>query len=418
MSDQRNGGLSGLDQYAMMNEKQSGGVPLRMAWVSTVSADTLDAATWIDTTRELRRQNVDVTLIMSGPAGKHIYRGVEAFNITRPSIYFLGQMIFYLKVLRFLLARRKSFDVVLFHQLAAVWLLPLRLLGRNRPRLVMDTRDMPDKSNGLKARLATLWYELTTKLAARFADGQTAITPRMAQLVRIPEKQLWGIWPSGVDAERFAGAAKARHWPYEGEAIRLVYIGVFLARRNLLPLSRAVQRANAEGMSFIFTLHGDGALRPELELVAADSGGFVRVERPVPHEEVPHLLARHHVGVTSLPEVDDIKYEASSPIKLFEYMAAGMPVLATSNKCHTDVVGDGRYAFWADDITEDALLEAMRRIWANRAALEQVGQEAQTDAHDWTYAANAAKLKAALVYGLSHHPYTRAQAEHVRAGTP
>jgi len=383
-----------------MDERHSADAPLRLAWVSTVSASTLDAATWLDTTRELRNQGVDVVLILSGPSGKHVYRGVEVLDIARPSIYFLGQMIFYLRVLQFLLARRKSFDVVLFHQKAAIWLLPLRLLGRHRPRLVMDTRDVHDPSNDLKTRLTMLWYAISARLVTRFADGQTAITPRMAELVHIPPEQLWGVWPSGVDAARFAGAAKARHWPYEGEAVRLVYIGIFLVGRNLLPLCRAVHQANREGMSFVFTLYGDGAFRPELEAFASGSDGAIRVEQPVPHEEIPHLLARAHIGVTSLPEVDDRKYEASSPIKLFEYMAAGMPVLATSNKCHTDVVGDGRYAFWADDVTEEALLVTLRQIWADRATLEELGHEAQADVHNWMYTANAAKLKAALIYGL------------------
>ena len=387
---------------------------LRLLWVSPVTPDKLDSATWVDTTRELRRQGVDVTLITIGPAGKHSYRGVEVLNIPRPSVYLFGQVLFHLGLLRFLLPRLGDYDVILFHQLSAVWLLPLRLLGRRRPRLVMDTRDMVDfTTTSLKIRLRTAWFDLITRLAARFADGQTAITPRMAELVDIPAEQLWGIWPSGVEAERFAAAAKARHWPFQAEPIRLVYVGVFLAKRNLLPLSRAVNRAVSDGQGFILSLYGDGPLKEELELVSAAGNRAVCVERPVPHEEVPHILARAHVGVTSLPEVGDIKYEASSPIKLFEYMAAGMPVLATSNKCHTDVVGDGRYAFWADGVDEQTLVNVLHHIWESRTELAQLGSEAQDDVHGWTYAANAAKLKAALVYGLTRHHYAQATAGRV-----
>lgn len=126
----------------MTNEHQSSGDRLRVAWVSPVTPDKLDSATWVDTTRELRRQGVDVTLITIGPAGKQSYRGVEVLNIPRPKVYLLGQALFHLGVLRYLLPRLRSFDVILFHQLSAVWLLPLRLAGRRRPQLVMDTRDM------------------------------------------------------------------------------------------------------------------------------------------------------------------------------------------------------------------------------------------------------------------------------------
>ncbi len=379
---------------------------IRLAWVSPVTATKLDSATWLDTTRELRRQGVDVTLITVGPPGKHVYRGIEVLNVPRPSIYLLGQVIFHLHVLRYLLAHRRSLDVVLFHQISAVWLLPLRLLGRGRPRLVMDTRDMPDfDSRDLKVRLRNGLFDLVTGLAARLADGQTAITPRMAELVHIPPHQLWGIWPSGVDAERFAAAAPGRRWPGADEPIRLVYVGVFLAKRHLLPLCRAVMRANAEGLKMNLTLYGDGGLRPELEAVAAQSGGVVRVERAIAHEDVPAALHQAHVGVTSLPEIHDAKYAASSPVKLFEYMAAGMPVLATRNVCHTDVVdtsrvGNGGYAFWADDVTEEALLVPLREVERNRAALAQLGQEAAANVHAWTYSGVATKLRQALEHSL------------------
>ena len=313
----------------------------RLLWVSPVTPDKLDSTTWVDTTRELRNQGMDVTLVTAGPAGPHEYNGVQVLNIPRPSVYLLGQVLFHLNVLRYLWPRRMAYDVVLFHQISAIWLLPLRLLGRRRPLLVMDSRDVIDNDKGnLKARLRTAWFRLVYWLSERLLDGQTVITPRMADLVGVPPDQLWGIWPSGVNVESFAQAREDRRWPASGKPVHMVYVGVFLEQRNLLPLVQAVKRANEEGMSFVLSLYGNGPLRPQLEVLAADSGGAVRIERPVPHEQVPTVLAQAQVGVTSLPEPGDAKYEASSPIKLFEYMAAGMPVLATDSKCHTDVVGE------------------------------------------------------------------------------
>jgi glycosyltransferase involved in cell wall biosynthesis len=276
----------------------------------------------------------------------------------------------------------------------------------------MDSRDMVDFAyDNLKVRLRTTWFRAVQWLAARLADGQTAITPRMAELVQIPAQQLWGIWPSGVNPEPFAATRPLRRWPEGDEPIHLAYIGIFLEKRYLLPLARAVKQANEEGMSFLFSLYGDGPFRPALEAFAAQSDGAVRVEQPIPHERVPQVLAAAHVGVTSLPEVDDVKYEASSPIKMFEYMAAGMPVLATSNKCHTDVVGNGRFAFWANDVTEAALLVALRQLWQQRRRLAELGQEASVGVDAWTYAANAKKLQAALRQGLSRRSPSRPRYE-------
>lgn len=403
-----------------MNDSPPGGRPLRLAWVSPITPTKLDSVTWLDTTRELRRLGMDVTLLAAGqPAGRHSYRGIEVINIPRPEIYFVSRLVFHLRVLLYLLPRLSQIDFVLFHPISAIWLFPLRLAGRDRPLLVMDSRDLLDfGTTTLKARLRNALERLTYRLATRLADGQTAITPRLAQLVGIPPRQLWGIWPSGVNPEAFAVARAERQPPSPSEPLRLVYAGIFLEQRHLLPLARAVRRANDEGMAFRLSLYGDGPQRPALEAYAATTGDAVRVERPIPYDAIPTMLAAADIGVTSLPSPDDVKYEASSPLKLFEYMAAGLPVLSTSNRCHTDVVGAGRYAFWAAAPTEDDLLAALRAAWAARHELAELGQTAYQDVDEWTWAASARKLYEALQAGLRRRaPVPAAVAQPSRRGS-
>ncbi len=374
---------------------------LRLAWVSPITPSKLDSVTWLDTTRELRRLGMDVTLLAAGPAGTHAYRGIEVVNIPRPEIYFISRLVFHLRILRYLWPRLGQYDAILFHPISAIWLFPLRLAGRRRPALVMDSRDLLDfGTTTLKARLRNGLERLTYRLATRLADGQTAITPRLAQLVGIPPRQLWGIWPSGVNPDAFAVSRTTRRWPAEGEPVRLVYAGIFLEQRHLLPLARAVRRANDEGMAFTLSLYGDGPYRPALAAYAATAGDCVRVEEPIPYEAIPAMLGTAHIGVTSLPSPDDIKYEASSPLKLFEYMAAGLPVLATRNRCHSDVVRAGDYAFWAATPTEEDLLAALRDAWAARDRLAALGADAYAAVHDWTWAASARKLYGAFAAGL------------------
>lgn len=384
------------------NYAYSGGDRLRLAWVTLITPQKLDVATWIDTTKELRKQGVDVTLITMGPENEQPYPGIEVLSIPRPHIYFLGQALYHLGVLRHLLRNRHHYDVVLFHQISAIWLLPLRLLGKRRPLLVMDTRDLLDFDNRtFKARLRNNFERFTYRLAPHAIDGQTAITQKLAELVGIPPSQLWGIWPSGVIPENFRESRERRQWPETGTPIRLIYIGIMLEQRNLLPLAKAVVRANAEGMDFVLSLYGDGAFRPELEAYAAQTGGMVRVEKPVPFAKIPSMLALAHVGVTSLPTQDNIKYEASSPLKMFEYMAAGMPMISTRNRCHTDVVRHGNYVFWADEPSEDQLFSALQQAWAARERLPELGSEAFEAVADWTWAESARKLNLALKEGLN-----------------
>lgn len=381
-----------------------------LVWVSSIKPDlTMDAATWLDTTAELRALGWQVTLLAVGPRSLTAVRGIQVRCLPWPKRYILGPLIYHLNVILFLLRRWRQVDVILFHDISAIWLFPLRglraLLGQSRPLFVMDVRDLVDYAPTMRIRIR-LWFfhKIIFPLANYLTDSQTAITPRMADMVGIAPTQRLGYWPSGVDPKKFATAWQQREWPTPGAPIELIYIGNMLAKRNLVPLSHAVIRATQAGMNLRLNLYGGGPAQRALAEVAAQSNGVVHVHPPVPHQQVPELLAMAHVGVTSLPSTDDIKYQASSPVKLFEYMAAGMPMLSTKNVCHTEVVGDGAYVFWTESPSEDDLYRALETLWQHHAQLAHLGAQANAMAERWSWAAAARKLSDALLRCVQEHP--------------
>jgi glycosyltransferase involved in cell wall biosynthesis len=107
------------------------------------------------------------------------------------------------------------------------------------------------------------------------------------------------------------------------------------------------------------------------------------------------------VGVIPFP--DEPKFQVSSPLKLFEYMASGLPILATRIVCHTDVIGDGKYVFWAETSEVDKIAAALRFIWLSRDSLEELGKQAVSAAQDWTWHESARKIKVALERGLERY---------------
>jgi glycosyltransferase involved in cell wall biosynthesis len=221
----------------------------------------------------------------------------------------------------------------------------------------------------------------------------------MATSVGIPPQKLWGTWASGVDQELFSAAEEFRQWPSAGEPIHLIYVGLLQHERNLFSLVEAVERANAQGLSFRLSLAGKGPERSALVQSTLHMDGRVRILDPVPHNKVPRLLSQAHVGVLAFP--DEEKFRVSSPIKLFEYVASGMPILATRIACHTDVVEDGKYVFWAEDATTESLLAALNQVWREQSSLSEMGCAASAVADRWTWQESGASLKRALELGLS-----------------
>jgi glycosyltransferase involved in cell wall biosynthesis len=381
----------------------------KLVWLYTQSpAETLDSATWLETTQELRKMGCDVTLVTPGSKGLQQVRGIETFGIPRPSWYLLGQIKFHLDFVRLLRKQWKDADIVLFHPMSALWLMPLRFMRtlsrKRKPLFVMDSRTLHmtrgDKQTR-KDKLRKQFYDLMHRLANDWTDGQVAITQRLAEAVGIPSKRLWGVWSSGVNAERFAAAHSYRKWNNTGEPIRLVYIGSLNYERNLMALCRAVKRANDTGLCFSLIIVGEGTEQTDLERFASTTYGQIYVFPAVPHEQVPHILAQAHVGV--LPFPDEEKFRVSSAIKLFEYMASGLPIMSTRIVAHTDVIGDGAYAFWAEDATEQGLFNTLQQVWRSQAHLADMGTQASVAVEDWTWTATAQKLKTALEKGLAEH---------------
>ena len=377
-----------------------------LVWVYPVYIlNVFNAAPRLEITKEMRKLGWKVELVASGPVGKRVVQGVEVLCFPRPNVYIVRQIIFHLRVIGYILQNWNSINVVLFTQISALWIMPLRLLhifSRKHPLFVMDTRTIPMASverATLKDKLRGKFYFAMNRLANRLADGQTAITQRMADLLYIPHEKLWGTWPSGVNIDKFSTAFKKRQWPGANDPVCIIYIGTLHYERNLMTLSKAVVEANRQGMNFMLLLYGEGTEKKDLEVFASQSNGSIKVYDTIPHDQVPEVLAHAHVG--ALPFPDEEKYRVSSPIKLFEYIGSGMPILATKIVCHTDVIGAGDYVFWAENAHIDGILDAIRNIWHARFTLSLLGEKAFTAACDWTYVASANRLINALQYGLS-----------------
>lgn len=386
-------------------------IPLspHIAWIYSGSLiDTMDAATFLTTTHELRKSGCKVTLIAAGPPNLSLIRGVEVCHISRPDKYILRQIFFHWRVVKKLYQQIRDIDILLFHEMSAPWLflflLFLKFTGGKRPLFVMDTRTLPmeaeDKASW-KERLRGAFLLQMNKMANIVFDGRTAITNRMAESLHIPPKKLWGVWPSGVQLEIFSNTVPRRNFLQSDEPIHIIYIGSVYHERNLLTLAKAVTQANAKEHIFTLSIIGDGNARSELENYSREKGIHIHIDPPVPHEEIPGWLAKAHIG--TLPFPDEEKFRVSSPIKLFEYLAAGLPVLATKIACHTDVIENNDVAFWAESSDQEGLFNALQRIKENREKLAEMGRSAAGLAQKWTWQSSADKLKHALEYGLNEN---------------
>lgn len=133
-------------------------------------------------------------------------------------------------------------------------------------------------------------------------------------------------------------------------------------------------------------LVGDGPERERLSTLAATHKITDRVEMTgaVDTDEVPRLLRRMHVAVAPYPPLERFYF---SPLKVYEYLAAGLPVIATRVGELPRALEGGRLGVLVPPGEPDALARALAHLRDDpdtRTRLGRAGRRAAVRHHDWT----------------------------------
>ena len=133
-------------------------------------------------------------------------------------------------------------------------------------------------------------------------------------------------------------------------------------------------------------LVGDGPQRAAIAAQAERLGVADRVDLvgAVAPERMPEELARMDLAVAPYPQLPDFYF---SPLKLYEYLAAGLPVVASDIGPVGEVLDGGHLGLLVTpgDMTElAAALAGLRSDAALRAELGDVGRRAAVSRHDWS----------------------------------
>jgi len=119
--------------------------------------------------------------------------------------------------------------------------------------------------------------------------------------------------------------------------------------------------------------------------------GRVELRGHVPYDRVPDVLAQASVALLPLPD-EPVARLFTSPLKLFDYMAAGAPIVASDLPALREVLQDNVNALLARPGDPDAFAEAVRRLLADPALASRLGAQARADVLGYCWEARAEAL--------------------------
>lgn len=210
--------------------------------------------------------------------------------------------------------------------IAGVFRKPLVLEIRDMwPKVLVDMGQLAESSLIFKilSRIESTLYRRADRIVV-LADG----VRRTLIEVGVPAAKIELI-PNAADPEYFEtelSREQARKRYGFGKPT-FVYTG---AHGPANGLDLLLDAASVAGETADIVLVGDGVSRPGLIERARDMGlANVRFLDPIPKTEIPVLLCAADVGVHCLADVPLFHYGVS-PNKVFDYMAAGKPVLTNT----------------------------------------------------------------------------------------
>lgn len=292
--------------------------------------------------------------------------------------YLAGYSAFLLKATRKLaaLGRRERLDMVEAHNmpdlLTAAAIVP-KLRGTPVVLNVHDTfPELFATKFGRAPRdpLVRL-VELEERLSARLADRVIVVTEEAAD--KLASRGV-GVGHTVVvmntpDEAAFGAAREPVALPEAG-AVRVLYHGGLAPRFGVEVLVRAVGCLNGSRERVQVRVIGSGEDRDRLAALAQEIAPE-RIDvaaKPVPFADIPNELAAAHVGV--VPTIHDHFTELLLPVKLMEYVHAGLPVVASRLPAIERYFGDDAATLFEPGSPE-ALAAAIERILHDPAAARE-----------------------------------------------
>lgn len=123
----------------------------------------------------------------------------------------------------------------------------------------------------------------------------------------------------------------------------------------------------------------------------------VRFIGHVPQAQAPQYLAA--ADAMLLPHTEQVQAidgmvtgNVASPLKLFEYMAAGRPIIATSLPAVMEIIESGRNGILVPPNNTDKLVKAIQLLQEKPELAQQLAEAAYADAPTYTWEARTARI--------------------------
>jgi glycosyltransferase involved in cell wall biosynthesis len=311
----------------------------------------------------------EVTLIVNGNEPSYQKQGVDIIPVQLPVSRFRRMLVVTFRFFKAALKTRAS--VFHFHdpELMPCGVL-LRLAGKKvifdiheNVRLSIKTKEWLPK--GLRSLVAGIYF-VVEKFCLMFYSQLILAEDSYLKYYPTHKCQVVLNYPVLLLGEK-------KYHPIE-LPIKMVYSGVVHELKGIWEMLFLVKELNRKGIECRLILIGE--IRPESLKVEIDAfleqeqlGSNIEIIGRVDFTEVNEILSRADVGLSLLKPIPN--YYESLPTKIFEYMQAGLPVIANNFPLYKKYINQSGAGICVDISNMEQVAEEVATFLSNHTLLEK-----------------------------------------------
>jgi len=312
-----------------------------------------DTRIFVKECSSLSGEGYDVTLIVADGRGDEVKNGIDIVDVGKAGGRVSRMVSIVYRIYRY--AVETDAEICHLHDPELLWIAPLLKRHGKRvvydshedlPKLVMAKYYIPSSVRRVLARFA----EIVEGIFVSSVDAVVSPTPSITKRFERMGKRVSQVanYPSLAEI--------SGDFPWEKRGRSVCYIGAIARSRGIEEMVEAIG-----GTDIVLELGGDfrpASLRDEIS--GLPGWANVKEHGYIGRDEVVEILGRSKIGLVVLHPLES--YRESIPVKMFEYFAAGMPVIASDFPFWRDMLDGCECIRFVDPSDVDGLKKAIEEI--------------------------------------------------------
>lgn len=281
--------------------------------------------------------------------------------------------IFKLTIQLFEFCKRHEVDVLISYMPYRLTLIPTAVCKIVfRKPLIVDVADKYD-------------CDPLERLFLRYSDSLTYITlplkRELETVYGIKSEHLFYL-PNGTDTEFFT-KAESHVNPYPGGKKIVLFVGDIYTIDILVKAAPLIIKKNPNTL-FIIVGNGKGLLWKS-RIEQTELKDYFQFTGFVPHSEIPKYILHSDICVSTFTKSPYLTY--ALPLKLFEYMACGKPIVATNVAGTAEVIQNGYNGYLVDPDNPEEFADCINMLFTDLKTAKKMGLNGKTFVKKYTWEA-------------------------------